>query len=100
MVTWAFLFKNVNCCFDKNHAETRYHDRRLIVGGVRDDEEAIAVSKKLVQEKGCWLIELCGGFGPEGAKMIADAVGEDIIVGYVDFSPEMREKLDKILKKS
>jgi len=75
MATWAFLFKNGHCCFDKNRVETRCQDRRLIVGGVRDDDEAAVVAKKLVEEEGCWLA-LISPLSEAEKKQLADVIKE------------------------
>lgn len=47
-------------------------------------EEAINEARNLV-ENGTTLIEICGGFGAEGAARLQAAVGNDCAVGHVVF---------------
>lgn len=65
---------------EKDRARIRSGQAQLI--GVSNIEEARSVAKELLaQSVDC--IELCGAFGPEGAKEIIDATENKIPVGYV-----------------
>jgi hypothetical protein len=55
----------------------------LVVVGVRDYEQAIEASKKLVKE-GAMVIELCSGFGNIGVARVAEAI-KGVPVGVVKF---------------
>ena len=50
-------------------------------------EEAAAAARALCAE-GAGCIELCGAFGPEGARAVAEATGNRIPVGYITHLPE------------
>ena len=70
----------------------------LVVVGVRDYNQAIDVSKKLVKE-GAMVIELCSGFGNIGVARVAEAI-KGVPVGVVkfDMSPVLRGKTgDQVL---
>ena len=55
----------------------------LIAIGVASYEQACEAARKAVAEYGLGAVELCGGFGLEGAAMVAKAV--DVPVGVVRF---------------
>lgn len=56
----------------------------LTAVGVRDYAEAARVARELVAE-GCAALELCGGFGLEGAALVKKAVAGQAAVGVVRF---------------
>ena len=56
----------------------------LIVVGVKDYVQGAQVAKKLAKQ-GVHTIELCGAFGHVGAAKVAQAVGDDVMVGVVRF---------------
>jgi len=56
----------------------------LIVVGVSDYQQAIQVSKELV-DQGVQAIELCGGFGQIGVAKVVQSVGDKAVVGVVRF---------------
>ena len=68
-------------------------DRAAIHGGaaqmrgVSHLEGACAAAQELL-EQGVGCIELCGAFGPDGARRIIEATGNRIPVGYVTHLPE------------
>ena len=55
--------------------------------GVSTLEDACAAARELL-EQGVGCIELCGAFGPDGARRIIEATGNRIPVGYVTHLPE------------
>ncbi|MBE0477896.1 hypothetical protein IBX65_02095 [Candidatus Aerophobetes bacterium] len=59
--------------------------RELVVIGVKDYKQAVEVSKKLVEQEGVGVIELCAGFGHVGTAEVAKAVGNKVRVGVVRF---------------
>ena len=67
-------------------------DRAAIHGGaaqmrgVSTLEDACAAARELL-EQGVGCIELCGAFGPDGARRIIEATGNRIPVGYVTHLP-------------
>ena len=56
----------------------------LIVVGVKNYQQAIQVSKELVEQE-VQAIELCAGFGQIGVAKVAQAVGDKAVVGAVRF---------------
>lgn len=50
---------------------------------VNDPKEGVDVAKKLVDENGIQIIELCGEWGYAGASKVQEAVGENVPVGIV-----------------
>ena len=56
-------------------------------GGHTRRSGACAAARELL-EQGVGCIELCGAFGPDGARRIIEATGNRIPVGYVTHLPE------------
>ena len=56
----------------------------LMVVGVKDYQQAIQVSRELV-DQGVQAIELCSGFGQIGVAKVVRAVGDKAVVGVVRF---------------
>ncbi len=53
----------------------------------KNSAEAAETAQKAVEEDGCVAIELCGGFGYEGAAMVARAVKVPVGVVRFDIHP-------------
>ena len=51
--------------------------------GVGSLEEACRLAREIADEGQIHRVELCGAFGPEGAKAVAEAAGGRLSVGYV-----------------
>jgi hypothetical protein len=62
---------------------------------VKDIEEAVKISKELV-EKGIKAIELCSAFGNSEVARISEAVGRDAVVGTVRFDLENSAKFKEL----
>lgn len=77
---------------DFHHESDRalIHDGMARIIGVGNIEEACAVAKAL-SEDGVGCIELCGAFGPDGARRIIEATCGQIPIGYVTHLPEQDE---------
>ena len=60
-------------------------DRAAIHGGAA---QMRGVSTRELLEQGVGCIELCGAFGPDGARRIIEATENRIPVGYVTHLPE------------
>ena len=69
----------------KNHAARR--GAGIEIAGVSNLGEACAAAKRLCAS-GVGCIELCGAFGPAGARAVIEATGNRIPVGYVTHLPE------------
>ena len=74
---------------DFHYADDRasIRDGAAQIVGVANLEEAAAAARALRAE-GAGCIELCGAFGPEGARAVAEATGNRIPVGYITHLPE------------
>jgi len=79
----AFMFWAPGADPTQHRATVSLDAMDLVVVGVRDYDQAVEVSKKLVAE-GAGLIELCGGFGNIGVARVAEAV-KGVPVGVVRF---------------
>ncbi|MDL2253058.1 DUF6506 family protein [Ruminococcaceae bacterium OttesenSCG-928-I18] len=89
---WAFLF------LDKKLDPALHNHMMLSPGtvnrfmGVTSVQEGCETAKKLV-ENGCQLIELCGGFGEEGAKEVVKAIDDAVPVAYCVYFPGGEERM-------
>ena len=79
---FAFIFLTDGFDPEKHRTQLDTDAVKSTVLGVSNMEQALAEAKKF-QEQGYDLIELCGSFGPELAKQIADATDNQVPVGYV-----------------
>lgn len=93
LVTWAFIFLSKGCNANINHTILNHCGNTLLVYGVNTIEEAVEISKDIVDKKGRTLIELCGGFKREGAAIIRASVGEKALVGFIDYFKEDLQRL-------
>lgn len=59
-----------------------------VMVGVRDLEEACAEAARLA-DSGMSCIELCGAFGPDGARRVIEVTGHRVAVGYVIHDSDM-----------
>ncbi len=57
--------------------------------GNRNLDEAVGTAKRLVEEEGIQLIELCGAFGPVGNAKIIEGVGGKVPVASVNYGLEV-----------
>lgn len=80
----SYLYMFVNAVADSSRHRSLIETPRskIYTVGVSSIEEGAAVAEQMVSE-GVRLIELCGGFGYEGAKKIHDRVGDKVPVGLV-----------------
>lgn len=81
--------------FDAQKDYAGIHDNHAQIVGVSSLEEARTVAKRLYEE-GVDCIELCGAFGPAGAKEIIDVTGNQIPVGYITHLPEQDPLYQKV----
>ncbi|SNS18138.1 hypothetical protein SAMN05446037_1005147 [Anaerovirgula multivorans] len=80
----AFIFVAPEADSNKHRAAIKTPMVSLIAIGVKDYKEAIEVTKELV-EQGIAAIELCGGFGLEGAAAVKKAAEGKAAIGVVRF---------------
>ncbi len=81
---------------EEQHAVFQNEFFRTEVMGVNSIEEAIDASRKLIAG-GAQLIELCGGFGEEKANEVIASLETEIPVGFVGFSVQESEKLNRLM---
>lgn len=93
MKTWAFLYRADGCDPAVHRADLVSDTRRSIICGVNSIDEGCKLARDLMEQENCLLIELCGGFGAQGARRVIAAVDGRIPVGYIDYFPEELEKL-------
>ena len=72
--------------FDVRQDYAAIHGGDACIVGVADIEQACAAAQRL-HHAGVGCIELCGAFGPEGARAVRQAAGESVAVGYVVHDP-------------
>lgn len=87
----AFIYVSQGADPERDHTVFYSQQHAMAIYGVPTIEEGCQVAQKIVQE-GCKIIELCGGFGPEGAEQVIRAIGGVVPVGYIYYSPEENEK--------
>jgi len=81
-MVWAFIFKSAKANQD-SVCKMEYGDNVIYTCGVNTITEGAALAKKLHDEVGCELVELCGGFGVDGARAVAEMTGGLVRIGYV-----------------
>lgn len=92
-VTWAFIFRSDGADPAVDKTEMIHCGNRFLIYGTNTVEEGCAVAKRIVDEENCVLIELCGGYGPDGAQKIIEAIDGRIPVGYVTYPASEIPKL-------
>ena len=93
-VTWAFLFRSDGSDPAVDRMEMMHCGNRLLVYGTNTVEEGCEIARRIVKEEGCSLIELCGGYCPEGCQAVLEAVNHKVVVGYVAYPPTVQKMLD------
>ena len=76
-MVWAFIFKQIV------RSKLEYGGNTIFTCGVNTIEQGAQLAKELHETEGCELVELCGGFGQEGACAVAEATGGLVRIGYV-----------------
>lgn len=97
MKIMAFIYVYEGCNPVRDKAIIQSTLLKTIIIGVSSIEAGCEEAKKVVEE-GCRLIELCGGFGSEGAKKVINAIQGIVPVGYTIYSPEEKEKVINIFR--
>ncbi len=92
-VTWAFIFRSDNANSEVDKAVMLHDGNRLLTYGCNTIEEGVAVAKRIVEEEDCLLIELCGGFGKDGAQKVIEGIGGKVPVGYITYPESEIPKL-------
>ena len=82
MIKVLYMFVHPSADSTKHRAVIETSVVKMTVVGVSSTEEGVKIAKQFMQE-GVGVVELCGGFGYDGAKKVYDAVGDKIPVGMV-----------------
>jgi len=98
MFTGSFIFMSKSASSNEHHAQLRYGKERLMVLGVSSVEEGISAAKRLVNEEGCRVIDLCGGFNEEDARAIRAATQGKALVCYSSCLPEDSKLMGEIIE--
>ena len=83
--------------FDSRIDNTAFRNASAQMIGFADICEACAVARKLYEE-GIGCIELCGAFGPDGARRIIEATENKIPIGYVTHLPEQDKVYQEVFQ--
>jgi hypothetical protein len=94
----AYIFCVPGCDPKRHNAIIDAPMVKMWVIGVNDQEEGVNVCKKLVNEDGVQLIELCGDWGYSGAAKVQEAIGENAVVGAIFHQVKNTPKLAGILR--
>ena len=82
-VCWMFINKDVEGGVKRQVMP--YGNSEMHTVGVASYEIAAETAKKLVEEEGVIMIELCGGFGSAGVAMVEKAIDYKVPVGAIRF---------------
>ena len=93
-----FAYLIMGTIFKSSKDRAYIHNEVSQIIGVSDIEEACKVAKEL-QNEGVDCIELCGGFGEEGARKIIEATENKIAVGFVVHLEEQNDIYKKLFGK-
>ena len=93
-----YMFINPNVDSAKHRAEIVTPGGKMFIIGVNSAEEGAIFAEQHVKEEGVSIVELCGGFGYEGAKVVYEAVGETVPVGMVMHHIWSATKLAELLE--
>jgi hypothetical protein len=81
-LTWLYMFVEPSADSEKHRAEVEIPGAVCYVVGVSNFEEGARIAQKFADDGGA-IIELCGGFGYEGAARVNEAVGGRVPVGVI-----------------
>jgi len=97
MIVWAFVYISPDCDPEVHKSIIESPGWKAYIYGVSSIDAGCELAKKLVAN-GCKLIELCGGFGEEGAKRVVEAIDDAVPVGYVTYFPDGPGRVAELLK--
>ena len=83
---------------DKHQCVVETSKYKLFVRLVKNQEQAVGVCKKLVQEAGIHSILLCPGFNHQNVAEISEAVGENVGVSVARSDGPSSKAAMKIMK--
>ena len=86
MTTWAYIYEHPGTDPVADRTVIDRAGQRTLLVPVPSPAEAPTVARRLIEEDGVSLIELCGGFALTDAARVADEVGAQVPVGHVTFA--------------
>jgi hypothetical protein len=97
--SFAFIFLTPGFSAEENSIMTEKNGYRFKAVGIdmADKSKVIAVAKALAAE-GYQMLELCGGFGPEWAYKVTEALEGKVPVGGVSYGPQFRQALADLMR--
>ena len=95
----AFMFMVPGLNPEKDIAMIDSKNIQFISVGVSDIDDAVKTAKKLADD-GVKAIELCSAFEYKDVSRVADAVGDNVVVGVVRFDLSNSEKFKNLLRLS
>ena len=90
---YAFLITGTDYQPEIHHTQFETDRMSTKIITVSDFSQACRVLSELEKE-GAGAVELCGAFGPEGAKRLIQDTGGRIAIGYVTHFPEQDRLFD------
>jgi hypothetical protein len=85
-ISWAYIYEHEDTDPVVDRTVVERAGQRTILVPVPTAEAAPAIARRLVDDDGVGLIELCGGFSIAAAAKVAEAVGGRVPVGHVSFA--------------
>jgi len=93
-----YIFINPEANPEKHKAEIETPGGKMFFVGVSNVKEGALLAERHVKEEGVGIIELCGGFGYEGAKTVSETIGKAAPVGMVMHHVWNASKLAELLE--
>lgn len=90
---YGYIVRSDDLEMFKHHARIDSEQFSMSIAGVQDVEQACMVAQEMIT-KSIQLIEMCGGFTPEDAQQVRDAINDFIPVGVVQYTDEERERIN------
>lgn len=81
-MVWAFIFvsaKVTEPCISK----MEYGSNTIYTCGVNTVKQGAQLAINLHDTENCELVELCGGFGEEGARIVSEYTRGKVRIGFV-----------------
>ncbi|MEI7885195.1 MAG: DUF6506 family protein [Clostridia bacterium] len=93
---FMFIFISGNADYQKDFSQIISQGGNITKTVAAASIDDACEAAKLALEDNYNLIELCGAFGPNGAKRVIEATENKIAVGYVTHLPEQEELYTKL----